>query len=151
MVLAKNDINLIKSYLCQISLTNDKVNQQLSKNLFCLFFFKFGDMQLLNYRIFSVEPLLLTPSSNNEELPPYDCFFGKLRKINPIEKHYNAFEDLDISGLSVERAVCKLLLIKIPQQMMNTTLICGASAWAKQWNLLKTFSCGTKTKTFFQL
>ena len=50
---------------------------------------------------------------NNEELPPYDFFFSKLRNINPLEKDYNDFEKLTTSGLSTKQAVCKLQLKKI--------------------------------------
>ena len=50
---------------------------------------------------------------NNKELPPYDSFCSKLRKINPFEKDYNDFEDLTTSGLSSEQAVCKLRPNKI--------------------------------------
>ena len=51
---------------------------------------------------------------NNKELPPYDCFFSKLRNINPLEKDYNDFENLTSSGLSSKQAVCKIRLNKIP-------------------------------------
>ena len=50
---------------------------------------------------------------NNKELPPYDFFFSKLRKINPVEKDYNDFENLTTNGLASEQAVCKLRLNKI--------------------------------------
>ena len=51
---------------------------------------------------------------NNEELPPYDSFFNKLRNINPPEKDYNDFENLTNSSLSTEQAVCKLRLKHVP-------------------------------------
>ena len=51
---------------------------------------------------------------NNKELPLYDSFFSKLRKINPLKKYYNDFENLTTSGLSSEQSVCKLRLNKIP-------------------------------------
>ena len=51
---------------------------------------------------------------NNKELPPYDSFFSKLRNFNPLEKDYNDFENLTISRLPSEQAVCKLRLNKIP-------------------------------------
>ena len=59
---------------CQILLTNDKVNQQLSKKLICLFLSSLVICSYLIMWIFLVEPLLLTPCTNNEELLPYDCF-----------------------------------------------------------------------------
>ena len=51
---------------------------------------------------------------NNKELPSYDSFFSRLRNNNPLEKDYNDFQNLTTSGLSSERAVCKLRLNKIP-------------------------------------
>ena len=50
----------------------------------------------------------------NKELSPYDSSFTKLRKINPLEKDYNDFENLTTSSLLSEQAVCKLRLNKIP-------------------------------------
>ena len=50
---------------------------------------------------------------NNKELLPYDSFFSKLRKINPLEKDYNDFENL-ATGFLTEQAVCKLRLEKLP-------------------------------------
>ena len=49
---------------------------------------------------------------NNKELPPNESFFSQLRKINPLGKNYNDFENLITSGLSSEQAVCKLRLSK---------------------------------------
>ena len=51
---------------------------------------------------------------NNEELPPYDFFFSKLRNINALEKDCNDFENFSSSGLSTKQAVWKLRLKKIP-------------------------------------
>ena len=50
----------------------------------------------------------------NKTLPPYDSFFSKLRNIIPLEKDYNDFDKLTISGLLTEQAVCKLPLKNIP-------------------------------------
>ena len=30
----------------------------------------------------------------NSELPPYDAFFSKLRKVNPLEKHFSDYQKL---------------------------------------------------------
>ena len=51
---------------------------------------------------------------NNKEVPSYDSFCCKLRKINLLEKDYNDFENLTTSGLLTEQAVCKLRVNKIP-------------------------------------
>ena len=51
---------------------------------------------------------------NNKELPPYDSFFSILRKSNPLEKHYNDFQNFVNSGLSTEQAVTKLRMDRIP-------------------------------------
>ena len=53
---------------------------------------------------------------NNKKLPPYDSFFSKLRKMNPLEKDYNDFENLTSSDLSAEQPLCKLRLKKISPQ-----------------------------------
>ena len=80
---------------------------------------------------------------NNEELPPYESFFSKLRNNNPLEKSYNDFEILITSGLSTEQAVCKLRL-----EMMPPT---GDKNHACLWRIwmsegMNTFSCGTIRK-----
>ena len=99
--------------------------------------FKFGDVQLLDNMNFlggatSLDSYLKAYKTeeaegffphewldnpeklNNKELPPYGSFFSKLRKINPLEKGYNDFENLTTSSLSSKQAVCKLRLNKIP-------------------------------------
>ena len=50
---------------------------------------------------------------NNKEFPPYDSFFSILRNSNPVEKHYNDFENLVNSGLSTEQSVTKLRMDRI--------------------------------------
>ena len=50
---------------------------------------------------------------NNEELPPCDSFVSILRKNNALEKDYNDFQNLVISGLTTEQAVAKLQLDRI--------------------------------------
>ena len=117
-------------------LTNDKLNQQLSKKTNQFVSFKFGDVQLLDimnflggatgldsflkaYKteetkgFFPYEWFKNPEKLNNKELPPYDSSFSKLRNINPLEKDYNDFENLTTSGLPSEQAVCKLRLNKI--------------------------------------
>ena len=118
---------------CQFLLTNDQLNQQLSKKLISLFPSSLVMCSYLILWTFLVELLVFLKAYkteetkgfsvhewfdnreklNNKELPPYDSFFSKLRNINPLEKDYD-IENLTTSGLSSEQAVCKLRLNKIP-------------------------------------
>ena len=50
----------------------------------------------------------------NAELPPYDAFYSKLRRCNPLETEYTDFVNLLKSRLSTEQAVIKLKLSKPP-------------------------------------
>ena len=38
-------------------------------------------------------------------LPPYDCFFSKLRNYNPLEKEINDFTNLLNSGFSQQESL----------------------------------------------
>ena len=51
---------------------------------------------------------------NNNELPPYDSFFSILRINNLLEKDYNDLQNLVSSGLTIEQAVAKLRMNRIP-------------------------------------
>ena len=50
----------------------------------------------------------------NEELPPYDAIYSKLRSCNPTEAEYMNYVNLLKSGLNREQAVVKLKLSKPP-------------------------------------
>ena len=52
--------------------------------------------------------------NNNSELPPYDSFFSKLRKVNTLEKDYSGYQNLLGSGLKTEEALSKMKLSKPP-------------------------------------
>ena len=155
---------------CQFLLTNDKMNQQLSEKLISFFP---SNLVMFSYLIlwtFLVELLVSTRSSkltkqkklkaewfdnpeklNNEELPPYDSFFSKLLKSNPLEKDYNDLENFTTSSLSSEQALCKLRLNKLPPTG-DEKCACLRSIWVSEgMKLSKTFSCGTKPKMLFQL
>ena len=133
---AKYDINLIKFYLLPILVNERQIEPTVIIKANQFVFFKFGDMQLFDIMNFlggatslysflkaykteetkgfcPYEWLDNPEKLNKKELPPYDSFFGKLRDINLLEKDYNDFENLTISGLSSEQAVCKLRLNKI--------------------------------------
>ena len=100
----------------------EKANQFVS--------FKFGDVQLLDimnflggatsldsffkaYKIaetkgfFHYEWFDCPQKMNNSELPPYDAFFSKLRKVNPLEKDYSDYQKLLSSGLKSEECYPK--------------------------------------------
>ena len=135
---SKYDTNLINSYLLPILVDERKVEPAVIKKANQFVSFKFADVQLLDIMNFlggatSLDTFLKAYKTeetkgfipyewfdnpeklNNKELPPYDSFFSKLRNINPFEKNYNGFENLTISGLFSEQAVCKLQMNKIPR------------------------------------
>ena len=85
------------------------MNRQLQRKLISFFFFKFGDIQLLEIMNFlggatSIDCFLKTYQTqetkrffpyewfdcpeklNNKEFPPCDSFFSILRNSNPLEK-----------------------------------------------------------------
>ena len=47
-------------------------------------------------------------------LPPYECFFSKLRDHNPLEKEFTDFKKFLNSGLSKQEALKKLRLNVVP-------------------------------------
>ena len=170
---AKNDINLIKSYLLPILINErnmepseiEKANQFVS--------FKFGDVQLLDIMKFlggatSLDSFLKAYKTaeskgfflyewfdcpqkmNNSELPPYDAFFSKLRNVNPLEKDYSDYQNLLSSGLKTEEALSKMKLSKPPPSAEK-----NYQYLLDIWNheicaRLKTFYAGTKTNTLSQ-
>ena len=133
---AKYDINVIKSYLLLILVNERQIEPAGIKKANQFVSFKFGDVQLLDIMNFlggatSLDSFLKAYKTeetkgffpyewfdnpeklNNKELSPYDSFFSKVHNINPLEKHYNDFENPTTSGISSEQAVCKLRLNKI--------------------------------------
>ena len=127
---AKYDINLIKSYLLPILVTERGIEPTFIKKANQFVSFKFGDIQLLDIMNFlggatSLDSFLKAYKTketkgffcyewfdcpekmNNKVLPPYDSFFSILRNSNPLEKDYNYFQNLVNSGLTTEQAVAK--------------------------------------------
>ena len=106
---AKNDINLIKSYLSPILINERNMEPTVIKKANQFVPFKFGDVQLLDIMNFlgratSLDSFLKAYKTaetkgffpyewfdcpqkmNNSELPPYDAFFSKLRNVNPLKE-----------------------------------------------------------------
>ena len=123
---AKYDIYLIKSYLLPILVNERQIEPTVIKKANQFVSFKFGDVQLLDFVNFLCGATILdsfpkayrigktksffpywwfdSPEKlNNKKLPSYDSFFSKRRNINPLEKDYNDFENITISGLSSEQ------------------------------------------------
>ena len=134
---AKQDINLIKSYLLAILVNERDIEPTVIKKSNQFVSFKFGDIQLLDimnflggatsldsflkaYKtkkrkgFFPYERFYCPEKMNFEELPPNYSFFSILRNSNPLEKDYNDFENLANSGLTTEQAVAKLRMDRIP-------------------------------------
>ena len=117
---AKNDINLIRSYLFPILVNERDIEPTVMKKANQFVSFKFGDIQLLDIMSFlggttSLESFLKAYKTketksffpyewfdcpekmNSKELPHYDSF-SILRNSNPLEKDYNDFQNLVNSG-----------------------------------------------------
>ena len=63
-------------------------------------------------------------------LPPYECFFSKLRDHNPLEKEFTDFTKLLNSGLSQQAALKILRLKVVPPRDLTTTItwkVCGST------------------------
>ena len=114
---AKNDINLIESYLLPILINERNMEPIVIKKANQFLSFKFGDVQFLDIINFlggatSLDSFLeafetaetkgffpyewfdCPQKLNNSELPPYDAFFSKLRNVNPLEKDYSDYQKI---------------------------------------------------------
>ena len=134
---AKNDLNLIKSYLLPIPVNERDTEPTVIKKTNQFISFKFGDIQLLDIMKFlggatSLDSFLKAYKTSetkgffpyewfdhpdkmqNTELPPYDVFYSKLRSCSPLEAEYTDYVNLLKSGLTTEQAVVKLKLSKPP-------------------------------------
>ena len=134
---AKYDNNQIKSYLLPFLVKERDFEPTVIKKANQFVSFKFKDIQLLEIINFlgeatSVDSFLKAYKTkeakgfflyewfdcpeklNNKELPPYDSFFSVLRNSNPLEKDYKDFQNLVNSGLTIEQAVVKLRMDRIP-------------------------------------
>ena len=132
---ANYDINLNKSYLVPILIHERNMEPSVTKKANQFVSFKIGDFQLPYIMNFlggatSLDSLLKAYKTseikgffpfewfhcpqklNNTELPPYDAFFSKLRKVNPLEKDHSDYEKLLSCGLKTEEALSKMKLSK---------------------------------------
>ena len=50
----------------------------------------------------------------NEELPPHEVLFSKLRNNNPLDKNYKDYQNLRSSRLDEQQAVKKLQTKSVP-------------------------------------
>ena len=133
---AKNDNNLIESYLSPILVNERGIEPTVIKKANQFVSFKFGDIRLLVIKnflggairldsflkayktketkgFFPYEWFDCPKKINTKELPPCDSFFSILRINNPLEKDYNDFQNLVNSGLTKEQAVANLPMDKI--------------------------------------
>ena len=134
---AKYDLNLIKSYLLPILNHERDIELTVIKKANQFISFKFGDIQLLDILNFlgaaTTLDSFLKPYKTSEtkrfflygrfdhpekmkktELSPYDAFYRKLRRCNPLEANFTDYVNLLKSGLTTEQAVVKLKLSKPP-------------------------------------
>ena len=124
----KYDLNLIKSYLLPYLIHERDIQTTVIKKANHFVSFKFGDVQFLDILNFlggatSLDsfrkafktsetkgffPYEWLDSPNKLDatfLPPYECFFIKLKDHNPLEKEFTDFTKLLNSGLSQQEAL----------------------------------------------
>ena len=133
----KYDLNLIKSYLLPYFIHERDIQPTVIKKANHFVSFKFGDVHFLDILNFlggatSLDSFLKAYKTNETRgffpyewfdspnkldatfLPPYECFFSKLRDHNPLEKEFTDFTKLLNSGLSQQEALKKLRLKVAP-------------------------------------
>ena len=133
----KYDINLIKSYLLPILNNERNMEPTVIKKTNQFVSFKFGDVQLLDFKnflggatsldsfpkayktaetkgFFPYEWFDCPKKMSNSELPPDDAFSSKRRNVNPLEKDYSDYQKLLSSGLKTEEALSKMKLSEPP-------------------------------------
>ena len=129
----KYDLNLIKSYLLPYLIRERDIQPTVIKKANHFVSFKFGDVQFLDILNIlggatSLDSFLKAYKTNETKgffpyewfdspneldvtfLPPYECFFSKLRDHNPLEKELTDFTKLLNSALSPQEALKKLRL-----------------------------------------
>ena len=139
---AKYDFNLIKSYFLPIPVNERDLELIVIKKANQFISFKFVEIQLLDIMNFlggatSLDSFLKAYKTSetkgffpyewfdhpdkiqNTSLPPYDAFYSKLRRCNPLEAEYTDYVNLLKNGLSTEQAVVKLKLSKPPPTVIE--------------------------------
>ena len=124
----KYDLNLIKSYLLPYLIHERDIQPTVIKKANHFVSLKFGDVQFLDILNFlgghtSLDSFLKAYKTNETKgffpyewfdspekldvtfLPPYDCFFSKLRNYNPLEKEFTDFTKLLNSGFSQQESL----------------------------------------------
>ena len=119
----KYDLNLIKSYLLHYLIHERDIQPTVIKKINHFASLKFFDVQFIDILKFfggatSLDSFLKAYKTNETKgfipyewtdspekldatfLPPYNCFFSKLRNYNPLEKEYTDFTKLLNSGFS---------------------------------------------------
>ena len=145
---AKNDLNLIKSFLPPILVNERDIEPTVIKKANHFISFKFDDIQLLDIMNFlggatSLDSFLKAYKTSetkgffpyewldhpdkmlNTEVPPYDAFYSKLRSCTPFEPEYTNYVNLLKSGLTTEQAVIKLKLSKPPLLELRNIIVCN--------------------------
>ena len=133
----KYDSNLIESYLLPYLIHERDIQPTVIKKANHFVSLKFGDIQFLDILNFlggatSLDYFLKAYKTSETKgffpyewfdspekldaifLPPYDCFFSKLRNYNPLEKEFNDFTKLLNSGFSQQESSKKLRLENVP-------------------------------------
>ena len=134
---AKNDINLIRSYLSPILINERNMEPTVIKKPNKFVSFLFGDVQLLGimnflggatsldsfikaYKtsktksFFPYEWFDCPPKMNNSNFLPYDAFFSKCRNMITLEKDYPDHQKLLSCGVKCEETLSNLRLSKPP-------------------------------------
>ena len=133
----KYDLYLIKSYLLPYLIHERDIQPTVIKIANHFVSLKFGDIQFLDILNFlggatSLDSFLKAYKTSETKgffpyewfdspekldatfLPPYDCFFSKLRNYNPLEKEFTDFTKLLNSGFSQQESLKKLRLKNVP-------------------------------------
>ena len=129
----KYDLNLIRSYLLTYLIHERDIQPTVIKKANPFVSLKFGDVQfldILNFLGGATSPDSFLKAYKTSEtkgfvpyewfdspekldatfLPPYYCFFSKLRNYNPLEKDFTDFTKLLNSGFSQQESLKKLRL-----------------------------------------
>ena len=133
----KYDIYLIKSYLLPYLIHERDIQPTVIKKANNFVSLKFGDVQffyILNFlggatsldfflkaymtsetkRLFPYKWFDSPEKLDATFLPPYNCFFSKLRIYNPLEKEFTDFTKLLNSGFSQQQSLNNLRLKNVP-------------------------------------